>query len=85
VESALAAIKEVSEGCCHYDNKREQIICAYAGTVEEKALKDALKEKLPRYMLPDVYCRTAALPKTGNGKLDRVRIRREYEHEHSFT
>jgi len=49
----------------------------YAGDAEEKPLLRALKEKLPKYMLPDVFVRRDALPATGNGKIDRVQLKKE--------
>ena len=48
-----------------------------AGCAEEKPLLRALKEKLPKYMLPDVFVRRESLPLTGNGKIDRVRLKNE--------
>ena len=82
IESALCSLAEVDDGCCLYDAAQERIICFCAGNVEEKQLKRMLKTKLPKYMLPDVYVFKAVLPKTGNGKTDRVQLRREWENEH---
>ncbi len=77
IETALCAHPEVETGCCFYDEKAEQIIAIYAGCAEEKPLLRALKEKLPKYMLPDVFVRRESLPLTGNGKIDRVRLKNE--------
>lgn len=77
IECALRACKGVSNGCCFYDVKTEQIIAVYTGQVEEKPLKAALKQVLPKYMLPDVYRALPELPQTGNGKIDRVRLKQE--------
>ena len=77
IETALCAYPEVETGCCFYDEKAERIIAVYAGCAEEKPLLRALKEKLPKYMLPDVFVRRESLPLTGNGKIDRVRLKNE--------
>lgn len=82
IESALCALAEVDDGCCLYDAAQEKIVCFHTGGAEEKQLKRLLKTKLPKYMLPDVFVAKAVLPKTGNGKTDRVRLRREWENEH---
>jgi len=77
IETALCAHPEIETGCCLYDAKAEKIIAVYAGAAEDKPLLRALKEKLPKYMLPDVFVRREALPLTGNGKIDRVRLKTE--------
>lgn len=82
IESALCSLAEVDDGCCLYDAAQEKIVCFCTGGAEEKQLKRILKTKLPKYMLPDVFIFKAVLPKTGNGKTDRVQLRREWENEH---
>lgn len=77
IECALCAHPDVKAGCCLYNAQTEQIIAVYAGDAEEKPLLRALKEKLPKYMLPDVFVRRDELPSTGNGKIDRVRLKME--------
>ena len=57
-------------------------MAAYAGTADEKALKKALRQALPKYMLPDLLLHREALPRTGSGKVDRLTLRQEVEHEH---
>lgn len=82
IESALCSLSEVDDGCCLYDAAQEKIVCFHTGGAEEKQLKRMLKTKLPKYMLPDVFIFKTMLPKTGNGKTDRVQLRREWENEH---
>ncbi len=82
IESALCSLVEVDDGCCLFDAAQEKIISFYTGGSEEKQLKKLLKTKLPKYMLPDVFILKDALPKTGNGKTDRVQLKREWENEH---
>ena len=77
IECALCAHPQVEAGCCLYDAAVERIIAVYTGAAEEKPLLRALKEKLPKYMLPDVFVRRDELPQTGNGKIDRVRLKNE--------
>ncbi len=82
VECALNAVPGVQKGCCLYVAVREQIVCFFVGASTEKEIKRTLKEMLPKYMLPDMLCQREFLPETGNGKMDRVRIREEWESEH---
>lgn len=85
IETALCSIPGVRKGCCMYEQRTEELILFYTGELEEKEIGRGLKKKLPKYMLPDVYVHAQTLPETGNGKMDRVRIRQEWEHEHSLA
>ncbi len=77
VEAALGTVKEVAEGCILYDAEKDHIWCFYAGSADEKQLKQALREKLARYMLPDIFVRLDAMPHTANMKIDRVRLKQQ--------
>ncbi len=77
VECALCAHEQVDEGCVLYDAAAEKIIAVYVGAVEEKPLRAHLKERIPKYMMPDVFAVRESLPKTGNGKVDRVTLKAE--------
>lgn len=77
IETALCAHPQVGMGCCLYNAQAERIIAVYTGDVEEKQLLRAMRERLPKYMLPDEFVLRDALPLTGNGKIDRVRLKTE--------
>ncbi|MBY7025342.1 MULTISPECIES: non-ribosomal peptide synthetase [Clostridium] len=38
-------------------------------------IKDMLKEKLPNYMIPNIYVETSSFPLNSNGKIDRKKIK----------
>lgn len=82
IECAVCAHPGVAEGCCFFDAGADRIVCVYAGAASPKELRRGLREALPRYMLPDAYVPMERLPKTGSGKIDRVRVRQEVEREH---
>lgn len=75
IECAAGCVPGVDAVCCIYQSETGRIACAYTGEAEEKEIRAALKTVLPRYMLPDLYLRLTALPKTGSGKIDRVGVR----------
>ena len=77
IETALRACAEVENGCCFFKAETEAITAVYAGGATERDIKTALKAALPKYMLPDAYLKMDELPQTGNGKIDRLRLRRE--------
>lgn len=80
IECALSAAEGVTLACCYFDGDR--IVAAYTGAVDERSLKKALREALPKYMLPDMLLHRDTLPRTGSGKVDRLALRQEVEHEH---
>ena len=82
IESVLGAAEGVELACCYYDEGREKIVGAWTGAAEEKALRKAIREALPKYMLPDVLLHRETIPRTGSGKLDRRALRQEAEDEH---
>ncbi|MBQ9031332.1 MAG: amino acid adenylation domain-containing protein [Parasporobacterium sp.] len=84
IETALCSIPEIHKGCCLFDSARDHILAFYTGQIDEKSIGRILKKKLPKYMLPDIYVHADQLPETGNGKMDRVRIRKEWENEHTL-
>ena len=80
IECALSAAEGVSLACCYYDGAR--IVAAYTGAADERELKKQLRESLPKYMLPELLLHRKELPRTGSGKVDRLTLRQEVEHEH---
>lgn len=68
----------ISSSCCIYDKEKEKIVLFYVGEPEAKELVAALKDKLPRYMLPNKVEKLEKMPLTANGKLDRVYLKNYY-------
>ena len=49
--------------------------------MEKKDLVAILKDKLPRYMIPNKVEKLDKMPLTANGKLDRVYLKKMYNEE----
>lgn len=81
IERALGSLARIREAVCLYDGARDRIVCVYQGEMEPKELVSALSKKLPKYMIPNVYRPRPALPHNANGKLDRARMKQEYDRE----
>ncbi|MEU3456519.1 amino acid adenylation domain-containing protein [Micromonospora sp. NPDC006766] len=74
IESALREQPGVTETAVivREDSPGDKRLTAYlVGSAEHAALKAALKESLPEYMVPAAFVTLDALPLTPNGKLDR--------------
>ena len=74
IESAASAQTGILRACCVYDNQNKRILLYYTGEVTPDALSAALRERLPRYMLPAQCERLDQMPLTPNGKLDRKHL-----------
>ena len=66
---------------CIYDQVKGKIALYYTGDLEPKEVTVALKEKLPRYMIPNYVRSLEEMPLTANGKINRVALKQKYEDE----
>lgn len=78
IELAANGVEGVEAACCLFDKEKKKIVLFFAGAADEAALSAALREKVPRYMLPNRIYKQARLPLTANGKLDRAALRQAY-------
>lgn len=81
VDAALRAIPGWQDGCVLFQKETGKIWCFYTGGLSEKELRNALKAKLARYMLPDVFHHLEEIPHTATHKLDRAALTAKMETE----
>ncbi len=79
IEVSANMIDAVQMAACIYDKVKGKIALFYVGSCTEKELTTALKERLPRYMLPNKLICLSMMPLTANGKLNRVELKNIYE------
>ncbi len=77
IETAIGALPGVNRVCCLYDNKKQHIIAVYEGDVEKEDLIGPLKDRIPVYMLPNVWKKVDEMPVNLNGKIDRVLLKKQ--------
>lgn len=68
----------IKSSCCIYDKDSGKIVLYYVGDVTKKELTAYLKERLPRYMIPNHITQLERMPLTSNGKLDRVTLKQKF-------
>jgi len=76
IENAIAGVDGVNQTVVvvRKDKTGRQLICAFyteTAPVKLEAIKAALWEKLPRYMMPHIFTRLDSLPMTTSGKVNR--------------
>jgi len=78
VETALGGVQGMAAAVCFFDPGRDKIVCVCQTALTDREIVEAIREKLPRYMQPNLYRRVEAMPYNANGKIDRVRLKEEY-------
>ena len=78
VERAINSLDCINNAICFYDNEKDKIVCAYAGTEDQGIIIEQLQKIIPKYMLPNIFVFKDVLTLNANGKIDRVKIKEEY-------
>ena len=65
--------------CCIYDKDTDKIVLFFVGDREVKELVTILRDKLPRYMIPNKVIKLDTMPLTANGKLNRVELKNQFD------
>lgn len=78
VENAIMSIEEVDNACCIYNALNSDIIAIYTGKIKSDTISRLVEKKLPHYMIPNRYEHLKTMPMNLNGKIDRVRLKKEY-------
>lgn len=81
IEANANMLEGVRLSGCIYDDIKGKIVLYYVGTMEEKELASALRDKLPRYMVPNRIARLEQMPLTANGKIDRASLKQSYQNK----
>ncbi|MBR0454098.1 MAG: AMP-binding protein, partial [Clostridia bacterium] len=79
IESAALKCEGVRSACCVYDGEGKRIVLYAVGESTPEAIAAALREYLPRYMLPASIEKLDVLPFTANGKIDRKGLKERAE------
>ena len=74
IERAVSAMDGVDRCCCVFDPRKNRLYGFFTGTAEGKALRQALLQQLPNFMVPSVLRPVDAFPLNKNGKIDRARL-----------
>lgn len=73
IETAVLALPDVQNGCVIYDDNKNKIVLFYQASQNlDREIIRALRNQLPKYMLPNRLIWNELLPMNRNGKIDRV-------------
>lgn len=74
IEVNVNLLNEIKTCCCVYDKEKDKIKLYYVGDMTSAEIIAVLKEKLPRYMIPNKVEQLEVMPLTANGKIDRKKL-----------
>ena len=75
IEVHANMIEEVKMSACIYDRENSKIVLFYIGDTTAADIMGRLKDKLPRYMLPNRIESIDRMPFTANGKINRMALK----------
>lgn len=78
IEAVANSIAGIKSCVCFYDHKQKKIVLQYVGTATQNIISRALRQQLPKYMLPAVIEKQESFPYNANGKIDRKKIMEAY-------
>ena len=80
IEVAVNALDNVTNAACVFDNVKDKIILFYTtSSGEEMDIINLVKDKLPKYMYPNLSLHIASMPYNMNGKINRIELKKQYE------
>lgn len=81
IETAVNAIEGIDSGICLYDTESQRILLFYCGGEEitQAYILKKLRDKVPKYMFPNVMLKLEKMPQTLNGKIDRLTLKEYYD------
>jgi len=78
IEMVMNQMDGIQSAACIFDNDKKKIIMYYVGDVSKADAVNYCKEKLPRYMVPNLVEKLDVMPLTSNGKINRLALKEMY-------
>lgn len=78
IELAIGGMQDVRECVCLHKLTTDEVICIYEGASDESRILFHIRHTLPKYMIPNKFVRLDRLPRTPNGKVDRMTLKKQY-------
>ena len=82
IEVAINALDDVTNAACIHDSEEDKIVLYYTtASGNELDIINLVKDRLPKYMFPNVINRIDVMPHNMNGKIDRIALKQQYQQQ----
>ena len=79
IEAAVGAVEAVFECACIYDTDKQLIVMYCSGQdLTPRLILQGVRDRLPKYMLPNKFIFLPELPHNANGKIDKKLLKQSY-------
>ncbi len=79
IEILINAMDKIDASFCFYDHDKQKIVTIFQGNeADNKYILAELRERLPKYMFPNIIIKLEQMPYNLNGKIDRTLLKKEY-------
>ena len=76
IEAGANSVEKVKACACVYDKEKDRLALIYEGGVKDpEVIREAVRKKVPPYMMPDQVIRVKNMPQNANGKIDRKKLK----------
>ena len=82
IEVAVNALDDVTNAACIHDSSEDKIVLYYTtASGNELDIINLVKDRLPKYMFPNVSIHLDQMPHNMNGKIDRIALKQQYQQQ----
>ena len=82
IEVAINALDDVTNAACIHDSEEDKIVLYYTtASGNELDIINLVKDRLPKYMFPNVINRIDVMPHNMNDKIDRIALKQQYQQQ----
>lgn len=78
IDMVINSMEGIQNACCIFDEKKKKIILYFVGELTKGEVIEYAKQKLPRYMIPNLVEQLERMPLMPNGKIDRLSLKQKY-------
>ncbi|HAL74651.1 MAG TPA: AMP-dependent synthetase [Clostridiales bacterium] len=78
IEMVVNKMEGILQSCALFDDERKKILLFFAGNCSKAEVIEYAKQKLPRYMIPNLVEQLEIMPLTNNGKINRLLLKQSY-------